>query len=80
MSFNTMWGDPTDCYDQTRIEEAKGSGVEWLFPVQLKVISYSFLTEDVRWWISIPLVEGLGVFHSWLILLITILNFMKPWG
>ena len=65
---------------QTRIEEAKGSGVEWLFPVQLKVVRYSFRTEDARWWISILLVGGLGVFPSWLILLITILNFIKPWG
>ena len=74
MSFNTMKGDRTVCYDQTRIEDAKGSGVEWLFPGQLKVIRYSFVAKDARWWNKHPARGDLGVFPSQLILLIIILN------
>ena len=74
-----MGGDQTVCYDQARIEDAKGSEVEWLFPVQITVMRYLFATEGARW-SRIPLVGDLGVSPSYLILLIIIFIFIKPWG
>ena len=45
MSFSAMGGDWTVYYDQAWIEDAKGSGVEWLFPVQMTVSRYLLATE-----------------------------------
>ena len=43
-----MGGDRTVCHDHAWIEDAKGSGVEWLFPLQITVMRYLFATEGAR--------------------------------
>ena len=60
MSFSAMGGDWTVCYDQARIEDAKGSVVGWLFPMQMTVVRYSFATEGARWWNKHPACRGPG--------------------
>ena len=44
-SFSAMGGDWTVCYDQARIEDAKGSGVEGLFPVQMTFLRHLLATK-----------------------------------